>query len=91
MPTSDDLASLYDNAKTYRSDCGYDVHLTSLIRLTCSWIWASETHISEVKNLFFVKTPVPEAAYIYFPDGRQYWSPQEYNVFVRALPVRSDK
>ncbi len=43
MPTQDELAGLYDAAKTYESDCGYDVHLTELIRLTCSWAWASET------------------------------------------------
>ncbi len=36
MPTQDELAGLYDTAKTYRSDCGSnDLHLTELIRLTC--------------------------------------------------------
>ena len=35
MPTQDELAGLYDAAKTYKSDCGYDVHLTALIRLSC--------------------------------------------------------
>ena len=32
MPTQNELAGLYDAAKTYKSDCGYDVHLTELIR-----------------------------------------------------------
>jgi hypothetical protein len=36
-PTQDELAGLYDMAKTYKSDCGVTVHLTELIRLTCSW------------------------------------------------------
>ena len=40
MPTQDELAGLYDKAKTYKSDCGYDVHLTELFHLTCTWAWA---------------------------------------------------
>src|SRR4030042_3601114 len=43
MATLDELAGLYDAAKTYKSTCGYDVHLTELIRLTCVAPWASET------------------------------------------------
>ncbi len=35
MPTYDELAGLYDKLKTYKSDCGWNVHLTELIRLTC--------------------------------------------------------
>jgi len=40
MPTQDELAGLYDTAKTYKADCGFDTHLTELIRLTCAALWA---------------------------------------------------
>ena len=44
LPTLDELAGLYDKSKTYKAvRCGFDVHLTKLIRLTCSFVWASET------------------------------------------------
>ena len=80
MPTLDELAGLYDNTKTYRSDCGLFgtvVHLTELIRLTCSYIWASEIRGSD-------------AAVFGFSDGPRSWSPQSY-ASLRALPVRSAK
>ena len=78
MPTQDELAGLYDKAKAYKSDCGYDVHLTELISLTCSWAWSSETRGSE-------------AAYFYFDGGRRYWYHQSIVTlnFTRALPVRA--
>jgi hypothetical protein len=41
MPTEDELAGLFDNSKTYKSDGGYKVHLTKLIHLTTTWIWTS--------------------------------------------------
>jgi len=80
MPTQDELAGLYDQTKTYKSDCGFDVHLTELIRLTCVAPWASETRGSA-------------AAFFYFNDGeRRFWDPvtsdrRNY----RVLPVRSGK
>ncbi len=82
MPTRDELAGLYDAAKTYKSDCGdgRDVHLaTELIRIRCGWVWASETRSTE-------------AAYFLFYNGTRNWCPQtnvRYNL--RALPVRSGK
>jgi len=78
MPTQDELAGLYDSAKIYRSSCGFDVHLTELIRLSCTWAWASETRGSD-------------AAYFGFYDGIRYWGPQSYDSYYRALPVRSGK
>jgi len=79
MPTQDELAGLYDTAKTYKSDCGYDVHLTELIHLTCTWIWASERRGSG-------------ASYFNFNLGhRRYWRYQSHDTFFRALPVRSYK
>lgn len=80
MPTLDELAGLYDNTKTYRSDCGLFgtvVHLTGLIRLTCCFIWASDIRGSD-------------AAVFSFIDGPRFWSPQSY-ASLRALPVRSAK
>jgi len=77
MPTQDELAGLYDNTKTYKSACGYDVHLTELIRLACTWEWASETRGSD-------------AAGFYFYSGLRFWDPQSSGGY-RALPVRSGK
>ncbi len=60
MPTLDELGRLlYDAAKTYKSECGWNVYLTELIRPTCSAAWASET-----RSLFNDK-----AALFYFFDG----------------------
>lgn len=79
MPTYDELVGLYDKGKTYKSDCGYDVHLTELIRLTCYALWASETHGSE-------------ASPFNFSSGGRHWGPLLFGVFNhRALPVRSGK
>ena len=79
MPTQDELAGLYDVAKAYKSDCGYDIHLTELIHLTCTWVWASETRGSG-------------ASYFNFNLGhRRYWRYQLHDTFFRALPVRSGK
>jgi hypothetical protein len=79
MPTQDELAGLYDAAKTDKSDCGwYDVHLTELIRLTCTAPWASETRGSDAASFsFFI--------------GLRTWFPQSGDFVTRALPVRSGK
>jgi len=77
MPTQDELAGLYDAAKSYRSACGV-VNLTKLIRLTCSAPWASETRGSD-------------AALFYFLYGSRSWVRQSYDRSARALPVRSGK
>jgi len=85
MPTLNELAGLYDAAKTYSSECpGFfdgshpDVHLTELIRLTCVAPWASETRGSV-------------AAQFDFNGGGRYWFPPTTGPIYRALPVRSDK
>jgi hypothetical protein len=78
MPTQDELAGLHDQTKTYRSACGYDVHLTELIRLTCYWAWASETR-------------GPGAATFIFTYGDRRWGPPTLSERYRALPVRSGK
>jgi hypothetical protein len=78
MPTQDEVAGLYDAAKTYKSDCGTNVHLTELIRLTSAWVWTSETRGSDTAAFFFF---VPFLG----------WSSQSKGGSVRALPVRSGK
>jgi hypothetical protein len=83
MPTLDELAGLYDAGKTYKSECralfgSLDIHLTELIRLTCSRAWASETHGSW-------------AAAFDFRNSDRIWLRPEYEDNCRALPVRSGK
>ena len=78
IPTIDELAGLYDTSKAYRSTCGYDEHLTELIRLTCNVPWGSETHGSDAVGFVF-------------PDGKRSWSTQSATIYHRALPVRSAK
>ena len=83
MPTQNELAGLYDEAKTYQSECRVffitsDIHLTELIRLTCPWVWASETRSSA-------------AAYFEFYGGERRWYHRSGGNVSRALPVRSGK
>ncbi len=80
MPTQNELAGLYDEAKTYK--CKWmpsDVHLTESILLTATWVWSSETRGSE-------------AAFFSFYDGSRHWVRQSSDASkLRALPVRSGK
>jgi hypothetical protein len=79
MPTQDELAGLYDTTKTYKADCNWDLHLTELIHLTCTYPLASETRGSE-------------AAGLHFDNGLRSWYPQSSgDWYYRALPVRSGK
>jgi TolB-like protein len=78
IPTQEELARLYDAGKTYKTNCGINAHLTGLIRLTCTALWASETRGSE-------------SAIFGFDPGRRYWAPQSRSSGTRALPVRFGK
>jgi hypothetical protein len=79
MPTQDELEGIFDKAKTYRSACGDNVHLTELIKLTCCCTWAAETRGSY-------------AAYFFgFTGGSRSWGRQSLVRFTRILPVRSAK
>jgi hypothetical protein len=85
LPAQDELVGLYDKAKTYKSACNFSyelfgcrVHLTELIRLTCNFIWASETRDSK-------------ATYFDFYSGNWGWSNKSAFGLQRVLPVRSDK
>jgi hypothetical protein len=84
MPTLNELAGLYDKAKTYKSECpdskvsGADVHLTELIRLTCVAPWASETSGTCAWQFDL-------------NGGGRYCFPPVNGPIYRALPVRSSK
>jgi len=78
MPTMDELAGLYDAAKTNKADSGHVVHLTELIRLTQTAHWSSEIRGSE-------------AAHFLFDVNYRQWLPRQTAVGYRALPVRSGK
>ena len=67
MPTLDELAKLYA-VGAYKNK----------IRLTESWIWASENRGSD-------------AAYFDFSSGERIWDVKSINYLNRALPVRSIK
>jgi hypothetical protein len=77
MPTRDELAGLYDSAKTNITANGFPARLTELIWLSAPVVWASDTHGSD-------------AAFFGFSLGEGAWSPQSYT-FYRALPVRFSK
>jgi len=78
MPTQDELAGLYDSAKYRKAACGYNAGITELVDLTCSLVWASETHGSDAAEFNFI-------------SGGRYWSRQSGDLYARALPVRSGK
>ena len=83
MPTLDELGGLYDASKSYKSNCGYsdlsyDVHLTELIHLTCTWVWTSETRGSDAETVGFLY-------------GRHTLKNQQDPSAMRVLPVRSSK
>lgn len=81
MPIQNELIGLYDAAKTYKADCGFDVHLTKLIRLTCIFVWASNTFDSEAASVYL------GADY----DAQPFMVKQSTVKNYRVLPVRSVK
>jgi Protein of unknown function (DUF1566) len=81
MPTQTELVGLYDAAKGYKADCGYDVHLTKLIHLSCFFVWASNTIESEAAGVYFGDDY----------DAGTFMVKQSTVKDYRALPVRSAK
>jgi hypothetical protein len=77
MPTQDELAGLYDAAKTYTTAGGFDVHLTELIHLSSFGHWSSEARGAV-------------AAFFNFHEGAGGWHLQP-DISFRSLPVRSGK
>ena len=81
MPMQNELVRLYDAGKTYQSECtlGFgitkDIHLTKLIRLSCTIAWASEIN----------------GGHCDFWDGVRSALNKSHNDGQRLLPVRSAK
>lgn len=81
LPTLSELQSLYVKDKTYKgyeTDCGQQVKIVPEIRLSCGWIWASET--SAIQAFIFN-----------FHRGYYYSDLMRHNRDYRALPVRNLK
>lgn len=77
LPTTDELAGLYDNNKRYKAQGRFPVNLTELIKLSNCSAWTSDTRGSD-------------AAYFDYCNGNQGWYHRSY--FVNpVLPVRSFK
>ena len=43
MPTLAELQSLVTKTASYESDCGKAVNIIALIRLSCGWVWTSQS------------------------------------------------
>lgn len=83
MPTLAELKSLYDGDRTgngYETDCGHWVKIISQIRLTCGWVWTSETGDLG-----------PTATVFSFQRGVHYTDRRVHNRGYRVLPVRTLK
>lgn len=81
LPTLAELQSLYVHDKKYKgyeTDCGQRVKIVSDIKLTCGWVWTSETSAIQ--------------AYIFnFNRGYHYTDRMVHKKAYRALPVRDLK
>ncbi len=80
LPTQEELAGIFDRAKTQpnRAAEEYPLHLTGLIELSSCCAWAAETRKGE-------------AAALLFYSGERYWQPKYNGFFYRVLPVRNAK
>jgi hypothetical protein len=76
MPTADELAGLYDPAKTRTAGCGHEINFTEVIGLGCAWAWSADKRGSDALLFFFT-------------DGRRLWRHQSFSYMYRVLPVRS--
>jgi hypothetical protein len=81
LPTLAELESLYikeKKIKGYETDCGQRVKIVPVIRLSCGWVWTSET--SAIQAFIFN-----------FNRGYHYSDRMVHNKSYRALPVRDLK
>jgi len=79
MPTLAELQTLYvsdPGYDGYETDCGQDVRIAPLIRLSCGWVWASDTQAIT-------------AAVFNFNRGIHYMDRMAHHRGHRALAVRS--
>ena len=78
LPTLSELQSLYVHDKAYKgyeTDCGQRVKIVAEIKLSCGWVWTSETSAIQ--------------AYIFnFNRGYHYTDRMVHKKAYRALPVR---
>jgi hypothetical protein len=81
LPTLSELQSLYVSDKKYKgyeTDCGQRVKIVPDIKLSCGWVWTSETSAIQ--------------AYIFnFNRGYHYSDRMVHKKAYRALPVRDLK
>jgi len=81
LPTLSELQSLYvpdKKKKGYETDCGQRVKIVPAIKLSCGWVWTSETSAIQ--------------AYIFnFNRGYHYSDRMVHNKAYRVLPVRDLK
>ena len=81
LPTLAELQSLYVHDKAYKgyeTDCGQQVKIVTEIKLSCGWVWTSETSAIQ--------------AYIFnFNRGYHYTDRMVHDKAYRALPVRDLK
>ena len=81
MPTLAELQSLLDedtNSKGYETECGQWVKIVPEIKLSCGWVWTSETD------------PIAPTARIFnFDNVYHYTVRKAHKRGYRALPVRN--
>ena len=81
LPSLVELQSLVaDNTETrgYETDCGQWVHIVPIIRLSCGWLWTSET------------SPIAPTARIYnFENNYHYTVRKSQSRAYRVLAVRN--
>jgi len=83
MPTLSELKSLVHNGRDepgYETDCGQRVKIIPLIRLSCGWVWSSETD-----------SDAPTAAVFNFDNVYHYKVRKAHYRGYRALAVRDVK
>ena len=81
MPTSEELAGLYDARQTREAPCAgnFNIHMTTeLIQFTCFAAWSSETRNADASLYNFIY-------------GRPDWYLQSHTYGMRALPVRNNR
>ena len=81
LPTLAELESLYikeKKIKGYETNCGQRVKIVPIIKLSCGWVWTSET--SAIQAFIFN-----------FNRGYHYSDRMVHNKSYRALPVRDLK
>jgi len=78
LPTLAELQSLYVNDKAYKgyeTDCGQRVKIVPEIKLSCGWVWTSETSAIQARIFNFNR-------------GYHYTARMVHKKAYRALPVR---